>query len=158
MSCEDAAKAVRDQDTFGESVMLQNAGDLTTHNIFAQSSVRDPEADGHDFNCENSRLAILISALVQILVEVAEEVDIRVESDAYPMDKEDGVASSGGVRTVPVCNVLGWRALSCREGNWSEGKECEEAAQRLSVEIVAMTAEADVGEEVDEANALRRRQ
>jgi len=138
--------------------MIQDASELTTQGIFAQSSVRDPGADGHDFNCEDSNLAILISALVHVLVEIAEEVDVRVESDAYAVDKDDGKAGGGGVRTVPVREMRDWRALCRSESNRAKGEEREEAAQRLSVEMIAMAAEADVGEEVDEANALRRRQ
>lgn len=100
---------------------------------------------------------MLISGPVYVLVEVAEEVDVRVEADAYAVDKDDRKASGGGVRTVPVREMRDWRALCRSESNWAKGEEREEAAQRFSVETIAMATEADVGEEVDEANALGRR-
>ncbi len=98
-------------------MVIQDASELTTKDIFAQSSVRDPGTDGHDFNCENSNLAILISALIHVLVEVAEEVDVRVESDAYAVDKDDRKASTGGMRTMPVREMRDWRALYRSESN-----------------------------------------
>ena len=109
-------------------MMIQDASELTTQGIFAQSSVRDPGADGHDFNCEDSNLAILISSLVYVLVDVAEEVDVRVESDAYAMDKDDRKTSGRGVRTVPVREMRDWRALCRSESNWAKGEERKEAA------------------------------
>ena len=70
------------------------------------------------------------------------------------MNKQDRQSNSGSMRPVPVRQAFSSRMVACYEANRTEGKKRKNADEREAVEVEAQPLELQVGQKIDNTNAL----
>ena len=118
---------MRRQHIFAKAMMFNDGLYLITNLFFAESLVCDAEAHRHDLDGNNANLFIESASFdTGSGIELPKEVDVGVQTDAYPVDEYDRKFGTRGVWTMPVCKVLDRRSPATEEGNRSQREQRKE--------------------------------
>jgi len=87
-------------------------------------------------------------------VELGEEIGVRVQTYSDAVNEDYGEFGGRCMWVRPVSCMFGWGAVRGEKGVGTEGKEGQGAGEGGAVVVEAMIEEFEVGEEIDEADAL----
>ena len=93
--------------------MFNNGLYLITNFFFVEGLMGDPEAHRHDLDSNDADLVINSTTFnIGGGVQLLEEIYVRVEADANPVDEDDRELGMRGMRTMPVGEVPDGRSLA----------------------------------------------
>lgn len=105
------AVRVRDEDESAPAVVLNDCMNFMDHDILFEDRVGYTGTYGHNLECDYPDSCI-ISTMLFRLIQVANEIGIRVEPNTNPVDEQNRQPSLGRMWPMPIREMLGRRTVS----------------------------------------------
>lgn len=138
---------------------LDDPAHLIDHCVLGHGLGCQARAHPHDFNCNDAHLTVPRGGFLSLAcINLGQKVNVRIQSDADAVEKQDRQPRLGSVRPVPVRKPLGGRLGRGEDCERTKRENAQEAHQRCAMEVERVVEERDRCHCVNDKHALRETQ